>query len=159
MKTPAKNTRCAIFLLMAAAVVVLDQLSKAWLRQALPNRGDRMPFIPNVLELLHVENSGAAFSMGEGKGFVFIAIAVAIAVFAFAIVLRENISVSFTISLAAVAGGGIGNMIDRIAKGTVTDFFATTFIDFPVFNVADIFVTLGVIACLICLFKEEDVRG
>jgi len=159
VKTLARNKRGAIFLLMAAAVVVLDQLTKAWLRQALPNEGDRMPFIPGVLELLHVENSGAAFSMGEGKGYLFIAIAVAIAVFAFAVVLKEQISVPFTVALASVAGGGIGNMIDRIAKGTVTDFFATTFMDFPVFNVADIFVTLGVIACLICLFKEEDVRG
>ena len=150
-----------LFLVMAAVAVILDQIGKAWVRSALPKTGDTAPFIPGVLRLLHVENTGAAFSMGEGKGFFFVAIAVAIFILALLAVWKEELSVPFALALGAVAGGGIGNMIDRLVQGSVTDFFATQFMDFPVFNVADIFVTLGVICVLICLIREggEDRRG
>ena len=155
------RTRITLFLAMAAVAVILDQIVKAWVRSALPKTGDTAPFIPGVLRLLHVENTGAAFSMGEGKGFFFVAIAVAIFILALLAVWKEELSVPFALALGAVAGGGIGNMIDRLVQGSVTDFFATQFMDFPVFNVADIFVTLGVICVLICLIREggEDRRG
>lgn len=62
-------------------------------------------------------------------------------------------------SLGLVAGGGVGNLIDRIVAGEVTDFFATTFVNFPVFNVADIFVTCGVVAVLLCWQRWDAGRG
>ena len=62
-------------------------------------------------------------------------------------------------TLSAVSAGGVGNMIDRIASGTVTDFFATTFVSFPVFNVADILVTCGVVASLALYFAWETRRA
>ena len=161
MAKAGRRTRITLFLVMAAVAVILDQIVKAWVRSALPKTGDPAPFIPGVLRLLHVENTGAAFSMGEGKGFFFVAIAVAIFILALLAVWKEELSVPFALALGAVAGGGIGNMIDRLIQGSVTDFFATQFMDFPVFNVADIFVTLGVICVLICLIHEggEDRRG
>ncbi len=161
MAKAGRRTRLTLFLVMAAVAVILDQIVKAWVRSALPKTGDTAPFIPGVLRLLHVENTGAAFSMGEGKGFFFVAIAVAIFILALLAVWKEELSVPFALALGAVAGGGIGNMIDRLVQGSVTDFFATQFMDFPVFNVADIFVTLGVICVLICLIREggEDRRG
>ena len=161
MAKAGRRTRITLFLAMAAVAVILDQIVKAWVRSALPKTGDTAPFIPGVLRLLHVENTGAAFSMGEGKGFFFVAIAVAIFILALLAVWKEVLSVPFALALGAVAGGGIGNMIDRLVQGSVTDFFATQFMDFPVFNVADIFVTLGVICVLICLIREggEDRRG
>ena len=161
MAKAGRRTRITLFLVMAAVAVILDQIVKAWVRSALPKTGDTAPFIPGVLRLLHVENTGAAFSMGEGKGFFFVAIAVAIFILALPAVWKEELSVPFALALGAVAGGGIGNMIDRLVQGSVTDFFATQFMDFPVFNVADIFVTLGVICVLICLIREggEDRRG
>lgn len=161
MAKAGRRTRITLFLAMAAVAVILDQIVKAWVRSALPKKGDTAPFIPGVLRLLHVENTGAAFSMGEGKGFFFVAIAVAIFILALLAVWKEELSVPFALALGAVAGGGIGNMIDRLVQGSVTDFFATQFMDFPVFNVADIFVTLGVICVLICLIREggEDRRG
>ena len=61
-----------------------------------------------------------------------------------------------TVGLSCVAGGGIGNMIDRLVQGSVTDFLATTFIDFPVFNVADIFVTCGVAVCLLIVLTSDE---
>lgn len=161
MAKAGRRTRITLFLVMAAVAVIFDQIVKAWVRSALPKTGDTAPFIPGVLRLLHVENTGAAFSMGEGKGFFFVAIAVAIFILALLAVWKEELSVPFALALGAVAGGGIGNMIDRLVQGSVTDFFATQFMDFPVFNVADIFVTLGVICVLICLIREggEDRRG
>ncbi len=161
MAKAGRRTRLTLFLVTAAVAVILDQIVKAWVRSALPKTGDTAPFIPGVLRLLHVENTGAAFSMGEGKGFFFVAIAVAIFILALLAVWKEELSVPFALALGAVAGGGIGNMIDRLVQGSVTDFFATQFMDFPVFNVADIFVTLGVICVLICLMREggEDRRG
>lgn len=161
MAKAGRRTRITLFLVMAAVAVILDQIVKVWVRSALPKTGDTAPFIPGVLRLLHVENTGAAFSMGEGKGFFFVAIAVAIFILALLAVWKEELSVPFALALGAVAGGGIGNMIDRLVQGSVTDFFATQFMDFPVFNVADIFVTLGVICVLICLIREggEDRRG
>ena len=161
MAKAGRRTRITLFLAMAAVAVILDQIVKAWVRSALPKTGDTAPFIPGVLRLLHVENTGAAFSMGEGKGFFFVAIAVAIFILALLAVWKEELSVPFALALGAVAGGGIGNMIDRLVQGSVTDFFATQFMDFPVFNVAVIFVTLGVICVLICLIREggEDRRG
>lgn len=161
MAKAGRRTRITLFLAMAAVAVILDQIVKAWVRSALPKTGDTAPCIPGVLRLLHVENTGAAFSMGEGKGFFFVAIAVAIFILALLAVWKEELSVPFALALGAVAGGGIGNMIDRLVQGSVTDFFATQFMDFPVFNVADIFVTLGVICVLICLIREggEDRRG
>ena len=161
MAKAGRRTRITLFLAMAAVAVILDQIVKAWVRSALPKTGDTAPFIPGVLRLLHVENTGAAFSMGEGKGFFFVAIAVAIFILALLAVWKEELSVPFALARGAVAGGGIGNMIDRLVQGSVTDFFATQFMDFPVFNVADIFVTLGVICVLICLIREggEDRRG
>lgn len=161
MAKAGRRTRITLFLVMAAVAVILDQIVKAWVRSALPKTGDTAPFIPGVLRLLHVENTGAAFSMGEGKGFFFVAIAVVIFILALLAVWKEELSVPFALALGAVAGGGIGNMIDRLIQGSVTDFFATQFMDFPVFNVADIFVTLGVICVLICLIREggEDRRG
>lgn len=161
MAKAGRRTRITLFLAMAAVAVILDQIVKAWVRSTLPKTGDTAPFIPGVLRLLHVENTGAAFSMGEGKGFFFVAIAVAIFILALLAVWKEDLSVPFALALGAVAGGGIGNMIDRLVQGSVTDFFATQFMDFPVFNVADIFVTLGVICVLICLIREggEDRRG
>lgn len=161
MAKAGRRTRITLFLVMAAVAVILDQIVKAWVRSALPKTGDTAPFIPGVLRLLHVENTGAAFSMGEGKGFFFVAIAVAIFILALLAVWKEELSVPFALALGAVCGGGIGNMIDRLIQGSVTDFFATQFMDFPVFNVADIFVTLGVICVLICLIREggEERRG
>lgn len=159
MERPDRKKRCVLFFAMAAAAIILDQLTKAWARAALPKAGDTAPFIPGVLRFLHVENTGAAFSMGEGKGFFFVAIAAAIFAIALAAVIKEEMSVPFALALGAVAGGGIGNMIDRLAQGSVTDFFATQFMDFPVFNVADIIVTLGVIAVLVCLLREGGERG
>lgn len=143
---------------VALVAVVLDQATKAWARAALA--GGPAPLVPGVMDLVLVGNTGAAFSMGEGKQWLFVLLALAITVGCVVWVARErDMPLALACSLGAVVGGGIGNMIDRVATGTVTDFFATAFVDFPVFNVADIFVTCGVVAVILTWHHWDSTRS
>ena len=114
--------------------------------------------IPGVIDFLFVRNIGAAFSMGEGHGIAFavlaLAVIVAIAVY---LVRAPHLAHLEVVGMAMVAGGAIGNAIDRLAFGFVTDFIATTFIDFPVFNVADIGITV-VLALIGYIFLSPAAR-
>lgn len=142
--------------LAVTLVTLLDQATKAVVKEILQVEGTSCPFIPNVMELRLVYNTGAAFSIGRGAGFVFIIIAIAVLAMMAVFVWRNpDLPLSLAITMGCVAGGGLGNMIDRIIDGAVTDFFATTFIDFAVFNVADIFVTCG-LAVTFILFLRYD---
>ena len=139
---------------LAACAVVLDQVTKAWAREALA--AGPLPFIPGVLDLSLVMNTGAAFSIGSGSTWVFVLLAAVICVGCTVWVVRErSMGLPLACALGAVCGGGIGNLIDRVVAGQVTDFFATAFIDFPVFNVADIFVTCGVVIAFVLAWHEE----
>ena len=136
-------TRLALFALVAAMVVALDQLSKAAARAELVP-GDPVTLIPGVMDLSLTYNTGAAFSMGEGAGPFFVLIALVMcAAGVYVAWRRTDVPLSLLLVGAGVVGGGIGNAIDRVALGAVTDFFMTTFMDFAIFNVADIFVTCG----------------
>ena len=139
-------------------MVALDQLVKLWARASLVP-GSPVTLIPHVMDLSLVYNTGAAFSMGEGKGVLFVVIAAVItcacAVMAYK---EETLPLPLAATLGCVAGGGIGNAIDRVVAGRVTDFFATTFMDFAVFNVADIFITCGVVVAFILWVRWDKVR-
>ena len=144
LKKTALSRRLGTFAGAAALVVAADQLVKVWARSAL-TEGVPVSFIPNVMDLSLVYNTGAAFSMGEGQGLLFVLIAAVITVGCTVLCCKEEtVPLPLAAALGCVAGGGIGNAIDRIFAGQVTDFFATTFMDFAVFNVADIFITCGV---------------
>lgn len=149
--------RIAAFGGVAALAVVLDQVSKAWARTALA--GGPAPLVPGVLDLSLVMNTGAAFSIGSGSTWVFVILALVICAGAAVWVVRERqMPTSVAAALGAVAGGGVGNLIDRVVARQVTDFLATNFIDFPVFNVADIFVTCGVVIALVLLWRWDAER-
>lgn len=154
----ARRRRLALFALVAAAVVALDQLSKLAARDLLVP-GEPVTLIPGVMDLSLIYNTGAAFSMGEGAGPLFVLVAAAMC-FAGVYVAwrRTDVPLSLLLTLAAVVGGGIGNAIDRVALGAVTDFFATTFMDFAIFNVADIFVTCGVPVALVLWWRWDLAR-
>lgn len=150
----ARAGRLALAAIVMLAVVALDQLSKAWARAALAE--GPMTFIPGILDFNLTFNTGAAFSIGQGKGLLFVAVAVAVAIAILVLVWREpKLPLPLLCALACVAGGGLGNMIDRVALGKVTDFIATAFIDFPIFNVADMFVTCGVVVAIILIFMLD----
>ena len=151
------------YTLFAAVIVVLDQLAK-YLTVANIALYDAIPFIPGLLELTYIQNTGAAFSSFEGQQWLFALIFVLFT----GMILYEYFKkpMPFTAlerwCIAAVYAGGLGNVIDRVRLGYVVDMFATEFMDFPVFNVADCFITCGCILLLIHLiffnknfWKEE----
>lgn len=132
------------YLLIAALCVAVDQWSKWWATTDLRPIGD-YPLLENVFHLTYVENRGAAFGMLSDARWVFMILsAAAIAVICGILLFWPKMHPLMGIALALAGGGGIGNMIDRVANGYVVDFFNVTCIDFAVFNVADTFVCVGV---------------
>ena len=125
-----------------AAVIALDAVTKTLAASCLADGA--VTLIPGVLEFTYVENRGAAFGMLADHRWVFLAASsVAIIAIIGYLAVKRPPSRLIRISLALIAGGGVGNMIDRVARGYVTDFINPTFIDFYVFNVADSCVCIG----------------
>lgn len=150
--------RLAIFCWAGAIAFSLDQLTKRWVLSNIP-AGSRRPFIPGMLDLFHVQNDGAAFSIGSGRPLFFAALtAVVVLGMIYAVMREKNLPLPLIAILGLVAGGGIGNGLERVAHGSVTDFLATTFMNFAIFNVADIFVTCGIIAACIYWFVWDSKR-
>ena len=136
--------------LFSLGIVAVDQLTKYLTVSNIPLYGEQA-FIPGFMKFTYVQNTGAAFSALEGMQWLFVAIFLVLTV----LVILEyfKFRLPFTTFerwlIAAVYGGGLGNMIDRIRLGYVVDMLRTEFIDFPVFNVADCFITCGCIALMI----------
>ena len=146
------------YALFAAAIVAADQYTKYLTVANIPLYAD-VPFIPGLLQLTYVRNTGAAFSSFEGQQWLF---ALIFALFTVAIVYEYvKKSMPFTTLerwlIAAIYAGGLGNMIDRVRLGYVVDMIETTFMEFPVFNVADIFITCGCILMMahLIFFNKE----
>lgn len=131
------------YYLLAILLVVLDQVVKYLVRVNIP-LGGSAAFLPPVLELTYVRNTGAAFSLLEEHTWLLTvvsgAVVVGIAVLMWKKVFPHPLGM---IPLALVLAGGLGNLIDRVFLGYVTDMFRTLFINFAVFNVADICITVG----------------
>ena len=152
-----------LYILFTVAVVAADQFTKYLTLANIPLHAD-VPFIPGFLGFTYVQNTGAAFSSFEGQQWLFAAIFVVLTV---AIVWEYFKSpMPFTKferwCIASIYAGGLGNMIDRIRLGYVVDMIETQFMHFPVFNVADCFITCGCFAMLFSLvfinkefWKEE----
>lgn len=143
-------------------LIGLDQLTKYWVTLALAPDGVAA-FLPGIMELRYVENDGAAFSMLAnqewGRWFLIIVTSVALLVVLYLLLTRKLSDAKLCqAALVLIFAGGVGNLIDRIRTGYVVDFFATTFIDFAVFNVADCFITIG-FALLILYFLLSEIKG
>ena len=131
--------------LFMAAVVALDQWTKALTRANIPFGGE-VPLIPGVVRLTWVENTGAAFSMFSGMRWLFLALVVVYFAALYVLIRKKIIGKLPELwALAAIGGGAIGNAIDRALSGHVTDMIEPTFMNFAVFNVADIFITCGAV--------------
>ena len=142
------------------AVVGLDQLTK-WLAVINLKGEASFPFWQDVLHFTYAENKGMAFSLfsGENERWIFMLFStVAIVGILLYLIFWRPESRWMQVSLAMIAGGGIGNMIDRVLLGYVVDFIDFTLIDFAIFNVADSFVCVGagiLIVCLVLDLKQE----
>ena len=144
--------------IFAALIVALDQVTKLLVVNGIPLHTG-VEVIPGLFHLTYVKNTGAAFSSFEGMQWLFLLV---FAAFTVAIIWefpkkRWPFTSFDRWCIAAVYAGGLGNMIDRLRLGYVVDMIEVDFISFPVFNVADCFITCGVILLLIHLvfFNRE----
>ena len=133
----------ALFAAMAAVLLAADQYLKAWVVSNIP-LGETAPLIPGLVQLRTVHNYGAAWSSFSGSGKLLLGVTGAIVL---AVVILVSLRmVRHPLGLTAaflVISGGLGNIIDRARLGYVVDLFDLTFMEYPVFNVADIFVCVG----------------
>ena len=137
-------------------LITLDQVVKWYVVKVIPLGGMRS-FIPKVVSLTYLKNSGAAFSRLENQQWFFTIITL-IAMGAAFVYLYRHIkgSIWLLLGLTLIISGGIGNFIDRLRQGFVVDMFHLDFMNFAIFNVADIYLTVGVGLLLIYLLREES---
>lgn len=144
------------------ATVALDQLTKYIVLQNIPMYAD-VPAIPGVFHFTYIENKGAAFGMLADHRWVFLVVST-VAIIAFLVYLLKwkPKDVLLRVSLSMIVGGGIGNMIDRVLRASVVDFIEVDFMNFAVFNVADIFVCVGcglmVLYVIISEIKDAKIK-
>ena len=144
-------SKTAFVSLVTGAVVVLDQVTKWYVRQAMPLY-ESVPVIDGFFSITHARNPGGAFSLLAGVSpgirvpFFFIACATAIGVLIYFLRQIPANQRWLLFAVAGVLGGALGNLIDRIAFGQVTDFLLVYWRQYqwPAFNVADSFITIGV---------------
>ena len=137
-------------------LILLDQAVKGYVVKEIPLGGMRR-FIPKVVSLTYLKNSGAAFSMLENQQWFFTIITL-IAMGAAFVYLYRHIegSIWLLLGLTLIISGSIGNFIDRLRQGFVVDMFHLDFMNFAIFNVADIYLSIGVGLLLIYLLREES---
>ena len=146
-----------VYALIVLVTIVLDHFTKNLAVIALKdNSGGDFALIQDIFHFTYHENRGAAFGMLSDNRWVFMSISV-IAILAISayLFLNKDDSPLMSVSLAFILGGGIGNMIDRVFLGYVIDFLNFKAINFPIFNVADSFVTIGAALLIVYMFKSE----
>lgn len=163
MKTSSKSKVFGFFLdiLFFILLVILDQITK---NLAVVYLKDKPAYViwDGVFELHYLENSGAAFGMLQNQKILFVSIAAVILVIIGYVLVklpRNRHFVFLEALLVLIASGAVGNMIDRVQFNYVVDFFYFKLIDFPIFNVADIYVSVScvLLAILVLFFyKDED---
>lgn len=159
-----RSRRCAATLFACVAVLwlIFDISTKSYFNSGDFTVGQLVsgPFF-GLFEFLLVHNAGAAWGIFGNSTFalgVFSGV-MCVAILALFLYMSKNISLPETVGIALVFAGGIGNALDRFALGYVVDFIRVTFIDFPVFNIADIGVTCGIVLFLLCFFIREHMHG
>ena len=151
------------FLAGAAILTGLDQWTKKLVATNLKGR-DPVILWEGVFEFLYSENRGAAFGMLQGRQFFFFFVALLVFGAAFYVMWKlpqEKKYVPLKVCLTLICAGAAGNFIDRVAMGYVVDFLYFKLIDFPIFNVADCYVTVSTIALAFLLFRyysDEDLE-
>ncbi|MBQ1917173.1 MAG: signal peptidase II [Lachnospiraceae bacterium] len=160
----SKKRYYSLFIIYMAVLVIFDQITKLIARTTL-SAGD-IYIIPGVLQLHLLYNTGAAFSILTGKTIVFYVltpvIAAVIIIYFFIRLPFEKKYLPMAFVLTSLVAGAAGNYIDRLVFSKVTDFIYFSIINFPVFNVADIYVTISVIVLLVLIlfyYKDEELSA
>lgn len=148
-----------VYFLIVIIALGLDQFVKAWVISHIA-LGTSQPVIPGVLSLTHLQNRGAAWSMLEGQQWFFYIITV-VALVVVAFLWRDSQGHRmYRSGLALMVAGALGNFIDRLFLHYVTDMFQLDFIHFPIFNIADMCLTIGVILVMVhVLFFDKEAQS
>ena len=136
-------------------LIGLDQMVKNYVVQQIP-LGEVRSWIPNLVSMTYLQNRGASFSMLQDQQWLFAVITLVVMVGAIWYLHKHmEDSIWMVLGLTLIIAGGLGNFIDRMSQGFVVDMFHLDFINFAIFNVADSYLTVGVIVLLIAMLKEE----
>jgi signal peptidase II len=151
--------------LVTLPLILIDQLTK-WLIQTHIPYGSAVPIVPGFFSLVYVSNTGAAFSIFQGNNFFFIALAlVALAAVLFWLIRdqfnpkkEERMSVVAKIAFSLFAAGIVGNLLDRVVKGSVVDFLDFYFRGYawPSFNVADSCICVAAALLVLISFRRPQ---
>lgn len=151
-----KNYRKLYFPLAAVMLILLDQLSKQWIVNHISLNAIRK-CVPGIFSLTYLRNYGAAFSILQNQQWFFTVITLAVVGAAcYYFIKNINGNFWFLFGLLLIISGGIGNFIDRLRLGYVVDMVHLDFMNFAIFNVADSYLTVGVMILFIALWKEEE---
>ena len=148
---PKNNENYLIVLIPAIIIILTDQISKFIIRYSM-ELNSSIPLIKNFLHMTYVTNTGSAFGLFKDKNILFIILSLIVAAVILYYINKINARKEL-ITLGIILGGTIGNLVDRIILGHVTDF-----IDFriwPVFNIADSAITIGVLTLVFYLWNEK----
>lgn len=149
----------AVYLIISVALIGIDQWVKYWTVANIALH-ESIDFIPSLLSLTYIQNRGAAWSILEGQiWFFFIITVIAVAVIGYFLIKHRGDHWLFLIGLSFVLAGALGNFIDRMRLGYVIDMFQTEFMNFPIFNVADVCLFVGVVLIFIYTLLEEKLKG
>ncbi len=148
-------------LLCIGVFILVDQITKIWAVDTL-KEGRVIELIPGVLQFHYLENQGAAFGILQNQQTFFViagAVILVLVMYVLFVMPHERKYRILNVLLIMIASGAIGNMIDRVNLGYVVDFIYVSAINFPIFNVADCYVTVStILLALVILFyyQEED---
>lgn len=160
MKTQKQYGRCLTAIVLFAVLVGLDLVTKLWAQNALPEKP--ISLIQGVFELRYLENRGAAFGLLQNQRTFFIILTIiflAAMVYVYMRIPSDKKYLPLRLLVIIVSAGAFGNFYDRLTLTYVRDFLYFSLIDFPIFNVADIYVTCSAVAFFIMIvfvYKEDD---
>ena len=137
--------------------IVADQIFKNWIVANI-QLGDTEKIWPNVLSLTYIKNDGAAWSSFSGKQWFFLILTPIVLVVALWFLWKKMAQNWYFIGLTLIIAGALGNFIDRIRQGFVVDMLQTEFINFPIFNIADILLSVGFVLLFIAILTDKETK-
>lgn len=137
--------------------IVADQIFKNWIVANI-QLGDTEKIWPNVLSLTYIKNDGAAWSSFSGQQWFFLILTPIVLVVALWFLWKKMAQNWYFIGLTLIIAGALGNFIDRIRQGFVVDMFQTEFINFPIFNIADILLSFGFVLLFIAILTDKETK-
>lgn len=143
------------FISIGFILVILDQMSKYWIVSNI-SQGEIKPFLPGIFSLTYLQNYGAAFSILQNQQMFFLVITICFIGFAINFFIKSKDHQVFTrTGILLIIAGGVGNFIDRLRLGYVVDMINLDFMDFAIFNLADSYLSVGVLILFFALWKEN----